>query len=546
MNSRFSALMARVRTQRMLSALAIMVTLAVGILIGTVLSRGGVRGYSATSDATLLPVMQSPQQLSNTFGQVAKEIEPAVVNVSTESTPKAATRRRGGTRSPNRGQGGGSGDDPFQDFFDRFFGGQGQGQGPGDDDQDGMNPFQGGPGGGRQRSLGSGVILSTNGYIITNFHVVDKADRIRVKLFDEPVGTLHDAKIVGVDRETDLAVIKIDPPKDRTLTAARLGDSDKMTVGDWVLAIGSPFDLEATVTAGIVSAKGRNLPGGRQFQSFIQTDAAINPGNSGGPLVSMNGEVIGINTAIYTQSYGYQGVGFAMPSNVVRDVYDQLTSAEHRVARGSIGIEFSALPAPAIQRVYGVKNGVTIANVRPDSPAAKAGLQGEDTITAINGKPVKSGDELVSIISATRPGTKINLTYVRNGQQKEASVAVADRAKLFADRTEQGDEPQDDSQPVPTKLGITVKAVTPEMAERMGTPEGKGVQVADVKPDSFADDLNIVPGMIIMKVNKQPVNSEEDFRKITSQLKSGQDVVFLVHTGRGANGGNTFISGTLP
>ncbi len=490
--------------------------------------------------------MQSPQQLSNTFGQVAKEIEPAVVNVSTESTPKAATRRRGGTRSPNRGQGGGSGDDPFQDFFDRFFGGQGQGQGPGDDDQDGMNPFQGGPGGGRQRSLGSGVILSTNGYIITNFHVVDKADRIRVKLFDEPVGTLHDAKIVGVDRETDLAVIKIDPPKDRTLTAARLGDSDKMTVGDWVLAIGSPFDLEATVTAGIVSAKGRNLPGGRQFQSFIQTDAAINPGNSGGPLVSMNGEVIGINTAIYTQSYGYQGVGFAMPSNVVRDVYDQLTSAEHRVARGSIGIEFSALPAPAIQRVYGVKNGVTIANVRPDSPAAKAGLQGEDTITAINGKPVKSGDELVSIISATRPGTKINLTYVRNGQQKEASVAVADRAKLFADRTEQGDEPQDDSQPVPTKLGITVKAVTPEMAERMGTPEGKGVQVADVKPDSFADDLNIVPGMIIMKVNKQPVNSEEDFRKITSQLKSGQDVVFLVHTGRGANGGNTFISGTLP
>jgi serine protease Do len=535
----------------MLSALAIMVTLAVGILIGTVLSRGGVRGYSSpSSDATLLPVMQSPQQLSNTFGQVAKEIEPAVVNVSTESTPKT-TRRRGGSRTPNRGQQGGGGDDPFQDFFDRFFGGQGQGQGQGqgpggDDDQDGLNPFQGGPGSGRQRSLGSGIILSANGYIMTNFHVVDKADRIRVKLFDEPVGSLHDAKIVGVDRETDLAVIKIDPPKDRPLVSARLGDSDKMSVGDWVLAIGSPFDLEATVTAGIVSAKGRNLPGGRQFQSFIQTDAAINPGNSGGPLVSMGGEVIGINTAIYTQSYGYQGVGFAMPSNVARDVYEQLTSAEHRVSRGSIGIVFSAVPAPAIQRVYGVKNGVTIADVRPDSPAAKAGLQNEDTITAINGKTVKSGDELVSLISATKPGTKINLTYVRNGQQKEATVAVADRAKLFAERTEQGDEPQDDSQPVPTKLGITVKPVSPEMAERMGTPEGKGVQVTDVKPDSFGDDLNIVPGMIIMKVNKQIVNSEEDFRKITSQLKSGQDVVFLVHTGRGTNGGNTFISGTLP
>jgi serine protease Do len=549
MNSRFAALVARVRAQRLVSALAILLTLTVGILIGTVLSRNGVRGYASASSsgAALLPPMQTPQQLSNTFGQVAKTIEPAVVNVSTESNPKPI--RRGGTKRPNRGQDNGGGDDPFQDFFDRFFGGQ-QGQGGGgggdDDDQGPANPF-GGPGGGRQRSLGSGVVLNANGYIMTNFHVVDKADRIRVKLFDEPVGVLHDAKIVGVDRETDLAVIKIEPPKDHPLIAARLGDSEKMSVGDWVLAIGSPFDLEATVTAGIVSAKGRNLPGGRQFQSFIQTDAAINPGNSGGPLVNMSGEVIGINTAIYTQSFGYQGVGFAMPSNVVRDVYDQLTSGDHRVSRGSIGVEFSALPRPEVLRVYGVKSGVTISNVRPDSPAAKAGLQGEDTITAVNGKPIKSGDELVNLISATRPGNKINLTFVRNGQQKEASVTVADRAKLFADRTEQAsDDVPEDNQPKPTKLGVTVKAVSPEMAERMGTPEGKGVQVVDVKPDSFADDLQLAPGMIILKVNKQPVNSEDDFRKITSQLKSGQDVVFLVHTGRGANGGNSFVSGTMP
>ncbi|HET9838043.1 MAG TPA: Do family serine endopeptidase [Candidatus Angelobacter sp.] len=545
MNSRFAALVARVRAQRMLSMLAIMITLAVGILIGTVLSRSGVRGSTSSSEAALLPPMQTPQQLSNTFGQVAKAIEPAVVNVSTESSPKPTTRQR--NRRPNRGQDQG-GDDPFQDFFDRFFGGQGQGQGPGGDDDQGPSPFGGGPGGGRQRSLGSGVVLNTNGYIITNFHVVDKADRIRVHLFDEPTATLHDAKIVGVDRETDLAVIKIDPPREHPLTAARLGDSDKMSVGDWVLAIGSPFDLEATVTAGIVSAKGRNLPGGRQFQSFIQTDAAINPGNSGGPLVNMNGEVIGINTAIYTQSFGYQGVGFAMPSNVVRDVYDQLTSGDHRVARGSIGVEFSAQPNPAVLRVYGVKQGVPITNVRPDSPAAKAGLQGEDTIIAVNGKPVKSGDELVNIISATRPGNKINLTYMRNGQQKEAAVMVADRAKLFADRTADmgSDDTPEDTQPQPTRLGLTVKPVSPEMAERFGTPEGKGVQVVDVKPGSFADDLQLQPGMIILKVNKQPVNSEEDFRKATQQLKSGQDVVFLVHAGRGANGGNTFISGTLP
>lgn len=544
MNSRFAALVARIRAQRMLSMLAILVTLALGILIGTVLSRNGVRGSSSSSDAALLPPMQSPQQLSNTFGQVAKAIEPAVVNVSTESNPKPAARQR--NRRPNRGQDNG-GEDPFQDFFDRFFGGQ-QGQGPGgDDDQGPANPF-GGPGGGRQRSLGSGVVLNTNGYIITNFHVVEKADRIRVHLFDEPTAVLHDAKLVGVDRETDLAVIKIDPPKDHPLTAARLGDSEKMNVGDWVLAIGSPFDLEATVTAGIVSAKGRNLPGGRQFQSFIQTDAAINPGNSGGPLVNMNGEVIGINTAIYTQSFGYQGVGFAMPSNVVRDVYDQLTTGDHRVARGSIGVEFSAVPNPAVLRVYGVKNGVPITNVRPDSPAAKAGLQGEDTIIAVNGKPVKSGDELVNIISSTRPGNKINLSYIRNGQQKEAAVTVADRAKLFADRTgDQGnDETPEDAQPQPTKLGLTVKPVSPEMAERMGTPEGKGVQVVDVKPGSFADDLQLQPGMIILKVNKQPVNNEEDFRKATGALKSGQDVVFLVHAGRGANGGNAFISGTMP
>ena len=214
MNSRFGALVSRMRTQRALSTLVVLLTLTVGILIGTVLSRGKVRGYSGP-DGSLLPAMQSPQQLSNTFGQVANAVEPTVVNVSTESTPKV--RRRG--RTPNRGQRDNGGDDPFQDFFDRFFGGQQGGQGgqggPGgdDDDQGPQSPFGGpGGGGGRQRSLGSGVILNSNGYIITNFHVVDKADRIRVKLYDEPATVLHDAKIIGVDTETDLALIKIDPP----------------------------------------------------------------------------------------------------------------------------------------------------------------------------------------------------------------------------------------------------------------------------------------------------------------------------------------------
>jgi serine protease Do len=540
MNSRFAALIARIKAQRWLSTVVVLLTLTLGILIGTVLSKSGVRGNSTTAaDATLLP-MQSPQQLSTTFRQVAKQLEPSVVNINSESNSKQPVRRRG--RRPGNTPPGGGGQDPFQDFFDRFFGGQGGQGGQGGGDDDGVPP-----GMGREQSLGSGIIMNANGYIVTNFHVVDGADRIRVKLKDEPAGVLHDAKVVGSDRETDLAVIKIDPPKDHSLTPARLGDSDSMEVGDWVLAIGSPFNLEETVTAGIVSAKGRNINPNRNFQSFIQTDAAINPGNSGGPLVNMSGEVIGINTAIFTQSYGYQGVGFAMPSNTVRDVYNQLTSPEHKVSRGSIGVEFNAVPSPALQRVYGVKGGVTISGIRPPGgPADQAGLKTGDTITAVNGKPVKSGDELVALISSTKPGSKVDLTYIRDGQEKEAKVTVADRTKLFPERTEETAEANDDSEPSPTKLGITVRSMTPEMSQRLGTPEGKGVQVTDVKPDSFAEDLNFAPGDVILQVNRQPVNSEDDFRKLTANLKSGQDVAFLVHRGRGQGSGTVFLSGTLP
>lgn len=542
MNSRFAAVVARMKAQRVLSVLVILLTLTLGILIGTVISRNGVRGSSTpTADATLLP-MQSPQQLSNTFRQVAKQLEPAVVNINSESTPRAPRRRMRRPANPNdRTNPNGpddNGQDSFQDFFDRFFGGQGQG---GDD---GEGPQ--GPGGGRERSLGSGIIMNANGYIVTNFHVVEGADRIRVKLKDDAPGVLHDAKVIGIDRETDLAVIKIEPPKDHALVAARLGDSDGMEVGDWVLAIGSPFALEETVTAGIVSAKGRNINPLRSFQSFLQTDAAINPGNSGGPLVNMAGEVIGINTAIYTQTYGYQGVGFAMPSNTVREVYNQLTGPTHKVSRGSIGVEFNAAPNPALARVYGVKNGVTISNVRPGSPAEQAGLQTGDTIISINDKPIKSGDELVNVISATKPGNKINLTYSRNGQQKQAAVTVADRAKLFGDRTDDTDESAEDNEPAPSKLGITVRSLSPEQAQRLGTPEGKGVLVVDVKPNSFAEDIGMQQGYVILQINRQPVNSEEDYRKITSALKSGQDVAFLVRTGQGRNSGNIFLSGTLP
>jgi len=366
MDSRESAFWVRLKANRWAYTLTILATLAVGILIGTIVSYG-VKGKEGqkSSDATPLTI-PAPQQLSNAFSQISKQLEPSVVNINTESTIKNPHRR--GTRvrpEPDQDQGNGEDDSPFQDFFDKFFGSPG-GQGGSD------------AGTIRQRSLGSGVIVDSKGYIVTNRHVVEKADRIRVKLQDEnPASPGHDARLIGMDQETDLAVIKID--LERPLPAAKLGNSDGMEVGDWVLAIGSPFGLQETVTAGIVSAKGRNIVPNRQFQSFIQTDAAINPGNSGGPLVNMAGEVIGINTAILTETSSYAGVGFAMPSNTVAQVYNQLIGPEHRVSRGSIGIEFSAQPNPAIARIYGT--GVTVSNVVSGSPADQAGLKIGDTIT---------------------------------------------------------------------------------------------------------------------------------------------------------------------
>ena len=518
----------RMRSHRFLSTVLVIATLFVGILIGTVIQRG-VKGATKTvnsSDATQLKV-PAPQQLSNAFSQVAKQLEPSVVNVNTESTPKATSprgRRRGVPPGDQDG-------DPFQDFFDRFFGGQGG------------SPFgdQGGAGA-TEHSLGSGVVVDPKGYIITNQHVVDKADRIRVKLDGDPPGVQHDAKVVGTDAETDLAVIKIDV--DHPLTAAKLGNSDSMSVGDWVLAIGSPFALEETVTAGIVSSKGRDIDSRRQFQHFIQTDAAINPGNSGGPLVNMNSEVIGINTAIFTESGGYQGVGFALPSNIVVDVYNQLIGPEHKVVRGSIGVAFNAQPSPAIARMYGA--GVVVSSVTPGGPADQAGLKIGDTITSVNGKHVKTGDELVADITAEKPGTKVKIGYERGGKASEATVTVADRAKLYGNTTPNEEEQGGEEEPASGKMGISVRAITPDMADRLGIPANKGVIVSDVKPGSFAEDIGLSRGDVILEVNKQPVNSEDDFRRITGQLKTGQDVVFLVRQGRGRNASTIFLAGTLP
>ena len=431
----------------------------------------------------------------------------------------------------------------MQDWLNRFFGGQG-----GDDGEDQGN-------GGVREALGSGFIVDSRGYIITNNHVVDKADKIYVKLSTDPDNDGEDgrpAHVIGVDAETDIAVIKIDAPQ--PLPTVKLGNSDGAQVGDWVLAIGSPFGLSKTVSAGIVSAKDRSIddPGMNsapsQFQRFIQTDAAINPGNSGGPLVDMAGEVIGMNTAIYTQSAGSEGVGFAMPSNTIASVYNMLISPEHKVTRGSIGISFQPSMPSAVSREYGfASGGVLVSTVTPDGPAAKGGVKPGDVIVAIDGKPIKDGDELVANISTRRVGSTVQLGILRNSSKENLTVGIADRAKLFADV---GNNNDNNATPAEadageSKLGIKVEPVTSQLASKLGIQGG--VQITSLRPGSFADDIRLEKGCVIVEINKKPVADEAAYRAIVNGLKSGQDVAFKVRLqGPNTPAGDSYFGGTLP
>src|SRR6202167_4101605 len=523
------AMWMRMKAHRWAYTLSILATLSVGILIGTVISYGVKGKEGQKSDATPL-AMPSPQQMSNTFSQIAKQLEPSVVNINTKSTIKNVHKRRGGQDDEGGDDNGG-----MDDFFNHFFGGPG-GQ---------AGPRRRGDGSIRERSLGSGVIVDPKGYIVTNRHVIEKADRIRVRFEDDPPGVQHDAKVIGADQETDLAVIKVDI--DRVLPSAKMGNSDSMQVGDWVLAVGSPFGLSESVTAGIVSAKGRDIVPNRQFQTFIQTDAAINPGNSGGPLVNMAGEVIGINTAILSETNAYAGVGFALPSKTVVEAYNQLIEPDYRVVRGSIVIMFGKDEIPAIARVYGTGSGVTVSSVVAGGPAEEAGLKVGDTIVSVEVKKVTKGDELVSDIASRKPGSKVSLGFVRNGKPQDATVTIADRSKLFAARLGDDQDNESDNGPKPSKLGVAVRKLTPEMADRLDIPSGKGVIVQEVKPNSFAEDIGLGRGDVILEVNKQPVNSEDEIAHVESGLKSGQDVVFLVRQrGSTRQDGTAFLAGTLP
>jgi serine protease Do len=548
------SLFERLRARRLASAFILLGTLSAAIVAGS-FAAYGVRGQEqqdSSSDASPLKIVNSTIA-PNEFVKIAHEVAPAVVNINTQTLPKQSDnqgRRNFHFRTqPNQqnpgddGQGDndqqqpgqGQGEDNFQDFFNRFFGGQVPGQ-----------PDGGDQGGQVQESLGSGFIVDPKGYIITNNHVVDKADKIYVKLSTDPdtqdLG--RPARVIGIDKATDLAVIKIDTST--PLPTVKMGNSDQAQVGDWVEAIGSPFALAQTVTAGIISAKNRTIEPGAsgQFQHFIQTDAAINPGNSGGPLLDMNGNVIGVNTAIYTQSAGYQGIGFAMPANTVVSVYNDLISPTHKVTRGSIGIQFREGLSNAVNRVYGFKTGVLVQEVQPGGPADKAALKPGDIITTIDGRSVKDGDDLVNEIASRRPGSTIRLGYMRDGKQDDTTVTIGDRDKVFADlgnpQTQQTPESSGDAGE--TKLGVVVRDISPAVAGKIHT---SGVEIESVHTGSFADLQGLEPGLVITHVNKQPTGTRDQFEAVVSKLKTGDDVVFEVLDPHHPEEGINYVGGTL-
>ncbi|MCS7238543.1 MAG: DegQ family serine endoprotease [Thermoguttaceae bacterium] len=381
-----------------------------------------------------------------------------------------------------------------------------------------------------QRGLGSGVIVSADGYILTNHHVVARATEIEVTLSD---GRRFPGKVVGSDERTDLAVVKIEATG---LVPAVLGNSDAVEVGEWVVAIGSPFGLDQTVTAGIISAKGRSDVGIADYEDFIQTDAAINPGNSGGPLVNMRGEVIGINTAIASRTGGFMGVGFAIPSNMAKAVMDAILT-HGRVERGFLGVTLQPL-TEELAESFGYKGtkGALVADVTPDQPAAKAGIKPGDIIVEYNGTPVESVTQLRNAVAMTRPGTKVNIVVVREGRRVELrGVEIGQFPEDLPVRGVPREEAVQD-------LGLSVQTLTPSAAQELGLPEDeKGVVVTGVEPGSLAAMAGIRPGDVIQAVGDRPVTNVSEFRAaikdlggtgIRLQIRRGDTRLFIFLRGR--------------
>ena len=515
MGIQFQELFTWVRRRKFFATLLIVATLGVGVVVGTLLPGHAQAMHAQAANGAALLVIPDPITLSNGFSAVSKKVEPAVVNISTTQVIDRPKTEKNPHHNNN---------DPFQDFFNRFF----------DSPDDGPDA---------ERSLGSGVIVDKKGFILTNDHVIDQATKIQVALDGDP--NHYTAKVIGTDKETDLAVIQIEANHD--LPTVKLGNSDGVQVGDWVLAFGSPFGLNSTVTAGIVSAKDRSNVG-HQFQRFIQTDAAINPGNSGGPLVSLAGEVIGINTAIYTGSRGFEGVGFALPSNTAISVYNQLVT-NGKVTRGSIGITFQEDVSnnPVLMKQLGAPYGIVVEDVAPGSPAEKGGLQAGDVISTVNGQPVHNGADLVNPIAQTPIGQNVQLHIFRNKQPLDVTLVVADRSKIFK-QTAQGDNDQPDQSEDVGQYGLHVEDLTPDIASKLGMSKVTGVVVTEVDPASFAEDTGFARGDVVTEINHVPVSSMSQYHAQMSKLQPGQDVLFKVAR-RGADGDRTltlFLAGTLP
>jgi len=436
------------------------------------------------------------------FATLAERLSPVVVNISTSSQPKPSQMEAppfhgpgfGGPQSPF-GEG-----DPreFWEPFERFFGPLPK-----------QRQF-------RQRSLGSGFILDTDGHILTNNHVIENADEIVVRLDNAKE---YKATVVGKDAKTDIALLHIEGASG--LTSVTLGDSDGLRVGEWVMAIGNPFGLDHTVTSGIVSAKGRFIGAGN-YDDYIQTDAAINPGNSGGPLINLRGEVVGINSAIFSRSGGNIGIGFAVPINLAKELLPQLKD-KGRVTRGWLGVLIQKVtPEIAESLGLGESRGALVADVVKDGPAAAAGMKVGDVITEFDGHPVKESNELPLMVARTPVGKEVLVKVLRDKGPLDVKVTVAelrDEDVALAGKSE-GE-----------KLGLSVQTLTPEIAQNLGVNDVKGVVVTAVESGSAADDAGLRRGDIILEVNRHAVESADDYRKAVRESEKGRNLLFLVRRG---------------
>ncbi len=434
------------------------------------------------------------------FASVVKKAEPAVVHVAVEKSVKG-----GGTGPANPF-------DFFNDpFFERFFGPQFRH--PRVDPRRQPRQF-------KQRAAGSGFIISPDGYILTNNHVVENADKITVRLNDKRE---FKAKVVGTDPQSDVAVIKIDGTN---LPVLPLGNSDKIEVGEWVIAIGSPFELNQTVTVGVVSAKGRNRMGINDYENFIQTDAAINPGNSGGPLLNIYGEAIGINTAIFSRSGGYMGIGFAIPINMAKAIEQQLRKYG-KVTRGWLGVVIQDLDED-LARSFGIDRtqGVLVSEVSDNSPAARAGLRQGDILVTYNGAKLADVADLRNKVAMTAPGTKVTMELIRDGHKKKVEVTIGEQPSDFSTRVTMGAA----TSPL-AGMGLTLQDLTPELADQFGYKVNQGVLVAEVAPGSPAERVGMQAGQLIEEVNRQRVRNLRELKKALKKSKHPKEVLLRVRAG---------------